>query len=109
VGRRLHDQDLGLDPARVRLEPVQAPADEVQVPLRLRQGLRDLRVAALALGLGELVDEQATPETTPFRSPVLGSSSIWSSSSNASRWALTRVLFRNDCSRKMAVVRLTLA
>ena len=45
----------------------------------------------------------------PFRSPVIGRSSISCSRSNASRWALTRELFRYDCSPKMAVVRLTLA
>jgi hypothetical protein len=33
----------------------------------------------------------------------------WWSISTASRWALTRVVFRNDCSLKMTVVRLTLA
>ena len=52
---------------------------------------------------------RARRTATPCRSPLVGSSSIWSSSSTASRWALTRVVFRNDCSLKMTVVRLTLA
>jgi hypothetical protein len=81
-----------------------------QVEASLPQRLRDLGVAgALPLGLEELVPSRPRRTVTPLRSPVVGSSSIWSSSSSASRWALTRVVFRNDCWPKMAVVRLTLA
>jgi hypothetical protein len=65
VGRRPHDRDLGphTDPARVRLDLGQVAVDERQVFPGLRQGLRHLHVADLPLGLAELVDEQAAPDT----------------------------------------------
>jgi hypothetical protein len=112
VGDRQHGRDLGphVGPARVRPDAGQVPVDQGQVPADLPERLRHLGVAAaLPLDLEQLVAEEAARTVTPFRSPLVGWSSIWSSSSTASRWALTRLLFRNDCWPKMAVVRLTLA
>jgi hypothetical protein len=64
VGGRLHDRDLvgHADPVRLGLDPGQVALDERQVHAGLGEGLGDLGVAALPLGLGELVGEQATPD-----------------------------------------------